>query len=141
MGTKKCVPLPRLSEFKPSATLLRTGKPLHESHDIIKGVYFDALFLTNGNLANLLNSHGHREGRCPHDVITASRLMLRRKRVFSYQCGFYACSFNCSGHARASVCGTSKSIVPTFFLCRNQNNSKTIRGRTWGRGWQKEMLL
>ena len=82
METKNSVSLSRLSEFKPSANLLRTGKPLHESHDIIKGVYFDALFLTNGNLATLLNSHEHGEGRCPHDVITASRLMLWRKRVF-----------------------------------------------------------
>lgn len=30
--------------------------------------------------------------------------------------GSMRCSFDFEGHARASICGTGKSIVPTFFL-------------------------
>ena len=59
-------------------------------------------------------------GRCSRDVFILIVLAPPRNEVYSYLCGFYACSFNFIGHARASVCGTGKSIVPTFFMCRNQ---------------------
>ena len=34
----------------------------------------------------------------------------------TYQCGFYACSFWFSGHARASSCGTGKSSSSHIFF-------------------------
>ena len=66
-------------------------------------------------------------GRCPHDVITASRLMLRRKRVFIISVWvlcllvqlFRACK-------SLRLWDEKKSIVPTSFLCRHQNNPKTL---------------
>lgn len=77
-----------------------------------------------------LNSHEHGEGRCPHDVIIHHLQLFAVGGLYSYQCGVYACSFNYSGHARASSCGTSKSIVPTSFLCRNPTNSKTLKAES-----------
>ena len=86
----------RLSEFN-QARPPPDRPTLHEGHDIIKGVYLDALFLTFRNLANFYEVMSIARGRCSHDVITVSRLMLWRKCVRSYQCGFYACSFNLMG--------------------------------------------
>ena len=93
----------RLSEFD-EAQPPPDRLPLHESHDILKGVYFDALFRTSRNLANF------------YEVMDIARVdahmmclyMLFQLRVYSYHCGFYACSFNLMGMQEPRLVGRAR---------------------------------
>ena len=63
----------------------------------------------------------------------------------TYPCGFYACPFYRVGHARASSCGTGKSIVPTSFLCRQSSSNNILKAESGdkeaGKIWYDKKIL